>query len=192
MTKFDLEQEKYAIDIISGSMYALNFLRNVTMAISNPEKSSMTVKEFYDKEVELSRNTDFLPYDLGVILGNLYCGLLLAKEYWFKLLPDDELSMSDPEWCLLDVTCTSPKEAKPTVKYVIKRIRHALAHGNIIIKNVTKCRRDEKKITIEFHDENQRDSSDTFDIELSLFRLIAIMKKFQRIAYEHVTSKMKI
>ncbi len=196
MTKLDLEYEKNAMDVFSSSMYSLNFLRNITTAIFDPKLSTMTVKELYDKEVKLSKNTKFLPYSFGAIVGDLYCGLLLAKEYWLDLLPDDELPMSDPSWCLSDVTCTAPKQTKPTIRYVIKRIRNALGHGNFIINSSKEPRKGtdkywfEKKFTIEFHDKNQRDSSDTFDIELSLYQLYMMMRKFQTIAYRHVTSKI--
>lgn len=196
MTKLDLEYEKNAMDVFSSSMHSLGFLRNITTAIFDNNVRSMTVREFYDIHAKFSKNTEFIPYHFGPIVGNLYCGLLLAKEYWLDLLPDDELPMSDPEWCLSDVTCTSPKQAKPTVKYVIRRIRNALGHGSFVInfpegtKKGTDKHGYEKKLTIKFHDENQRDSSDTFDIELSLYRLFKIIKKFHAIAYRHVTSKI--
>ncbi len=196
MTKLDLEYEKNATDVLLTSMYSLNFLRNISTAIFDFKVPSMTVRELYDKEVKLSKNTEFLPYSYGAIVGYLYCGLLLAKEYWLDLLPDDELPMSDPEWCLSDVTCMSPKQVKPTVRYVIRRMRNALGHGNFIMnfpkypKKGTDKHWYEKKFTIEFHDENQRDSLDTFVIELSLYRLLKIVKKFQAITYKHVTSKI--
>jgi hypothetical protein len=195
MTKFDLENEKNAIDIFSSSMHSLGFLRNITTAIFDDKVPSMTVREFYEKNAEFSNNTEFIPYHFGPIVGNLYCGLLLAKEYWLDLLPDDELPMSDPKWGLSGVACTSPKKANPTVKYVIRRIRNALGHGSFVINfpEGTEKSADkhgyEKKLTIKFHDENQRDSSDTFDIELSLYRLYIIIKRFHEIAYRHVTSK---
>ncbi len=196
MTNLELEQEKLAIDLITGNMMSLNFLRNATTAIFDLNVPSISVRELFDKEA-MSKSKGAIPYSFGAIFGNLYCGILLAKENWYDLLPNDELPLSDPSWHLSDVTCTSPRKSNPTVKYVMKRIRNALGHGDFIIKNVPEYRKEgedkhkfEKETTIVFCDQNQRDSSDTFRIELSLYKLLKIVKKFQAIAHIYVTSKI--
>ncbi len=186
MTNPELERESLAADIILRSIKSLDFMKDANTAISDSKLSSITVKNLYDVSLEKMNQPRFVPYNFGVIFGNLYCGILLAKENWYNLLPNDELSESDPSWHLSDVTCTPPNLA---VQYVIRRIRNALAHGKFIInvpedREKTECMLDmEKSVTIKFYDNN-------FDIELSLYKLEMIVRKFHGIAYEYVTSKI--
>lgn len=49
----------------------------------------------------------------------------------------------------------------------------------------------EKRTVIKFHDEDQRDKSDTFDIEISIDGLISLVKKFQGIVYPSILEEMK-
>ena len=45
----DIVQEKIAMDIFTGSMYSLNFLKNVTTAIFDQELQSLKISEVYDQ-----------------------------------------------------------------------------------------------------------------------------------------------
>lgn len=196
-------QEKIAMDILTGSMYSVNFLRNITTAIFDPKLQSLKVGEIYDQWLRMTGLSEIhdkqripIPYNYGAIIGSLYCGVLLAKEKWFDLLPEDKIDGSSPDWGFSSIKCTAPQEPAPTIKYVFKRIRNALGHGNILIDvpvNVQKNRSDkydfEKKVTLKFHDENIRKPGDTFDIEITLFELSTAIKKFHSITYPHVTGK---
>jgi len=200
----DVLQEKLAMDILTGSMYSLNFLKNITTAIFDPKLQSLTVAEAYDQWLRMTRLSEVhetqripIPFNLGAIIGYLYCGVLLAKGKWFDLLPEDKIEGSSPDWGFSSITYSAPQEPSPTIKYVFKRIRNALGHGHILIdipSDLPKNKSDrydfEKKITMKFHDENQRKPGDTFDIQITLFGLSTAVKKFHSIAYPHVTTKV--
>ena len=196
----DLIQEKLAMDIFTSSMYSLNFLKNITVAIFDPELKSLKVGDIYSQWLKKSGfskiDTAHTPYSLGAIIGYLYCGILLAKEKWFDLLPEEKIEDASPDWGFSSVNYRSPQESSPTIKYAIRRMRNALGHGNILFNVPNGIYRDksdkydfEKKVSIKFHDENIRKPGDTFDIEISLFGLTNAIKKFHRIAYADVIAK---
>ena len=198
----ELFQEKLAMDILSGSMYSLSFSKNITAAIFDPNLRSQKIGDFYDQWVgECGFNKDenhHLPYNSGTIIGYLYCGVLLAKEKWFDLLPEETIDTANPDWGFSSAVYTSPKNQTPSVKYTFRRIRNALGHGNIIMKTPNTFKKNpndrndfEKLMTLIFHDENQRDPTGTFDIEISLFGLAKAIRRFQSIAYINVISKIK-
>ena len=88
MTKSYGQTDKLAMDIISGSMYSLNFLRNISMAIFDKRIKDMTVREFHAAWLKKATYTEHsVPYCLGSILGYLYCGILLSKERWYVSCP---------------------------------------------------------------------------------------------------------
>lgn len=196
----DLLQEKNVMDIVTGSMYSLSFLRNITEAVFDPNLKTLTVGEFYEQWLQMCgiprEVIGITPLSIGSIMGYLYCGILLAKEQWFDLLPNEKINDASPDWGFSSAVYSCPREFNPTIKYAIRRIRNALGHGNIFIqvpKDIQRNRKDkhdfEKKITIKFHDENLRDTGDTFDIEITVFGLAKAIKRFHGIAYEHVTLK---
>ncbi|MGD0283485.1 MAG: HEPN family nuclease [Dissulfurispiraceae bacterium] len=205
-TNEDTVQEKVAMAILTGSMYSLNFLKNITTAIFDPKLQLLTVSEIYDQWLRMTGLSKIhethhipIPYNFGSIFGGLYCGVLLAKEKWFDLLPEDKIDGSSADWGFSSIKYSAPQEPSPTIKYVFKRIRNALGHGHIFIDvpiGVQKNEKDkddfEKTITLKFHDENQRKPGDTFDIEITLFGLYTAIKKFHSIAYSHVTEKNDI
>lgn len=134
MTKSFGEIDRLVMDIISGSMYSLNFLRNISVAIFDQRIADMTVREFHAARLKNAKYTGHsVPYCLGPILGFLYCGILLSKERWFEFLPEDSIKEATPDWGFTGANYKSPKEPNPSIKYTIRRIRNALAHGNILI-----------------------------------------------------------
>jgi hypothetical protein len=193
MPTFDRDIDKIAIDIISGSMYSLNFLRNISVAIFDQRIKDMTVREFYAAWLKKSKYTEHsVPYCLGSIFGYLYCGILLSKERWYDLLPENCIKDAPAEWGLAGVNYNSPKKPDPSIKYTIRRMRNALGHGNISINvpHDLDYRKDEfefeKRTTVKFYDEDQRDSSDIFEIEISIEGLSMLVKEFQGIAYREI------
>jgi len=192
------EIDKLAMDIVSGSMYSLNFLRNISVAIFDKSVQDMTVREFHAAWLKKVKYTEHsVPYCLGPLLGYLYCGILLSKERWYDFLPESPLKDAPPEWGFTGVKYSSPKNTDPTVKYVVRRLRNALGHGNMAIEvpHDLDYKKDEfefeKRTVIKFHDEDQRDKSDTFDIEISIDGLISLVKKFQGIVYPSILEEMK-
>lgn len=193
MPTFDRDIDKIAMDIISGSMYSLNFLRNISVAIFDQRIKDMTVREFYAEWLKKSKYTEHsVPYCLGSIFGYLYCGILLSKGRWYDLLPEDCIKDAPAEWGLGGVNYNSPKKHDPSIKYTIRRMRNALGHGNISINvpHDLDYRKDEfefeKKTTVKFYDKDQRDSSDVFEIEISIEGLSMLVKKFHGIAYREI------
>jgi len=188
-------KEKTIMDIVTGSIYSLNFLKNITEAIFDPRLHSLSVGEVYEQWHKMcGYPKGVIPYNFGVIMGSLYCGILLAKEQWFNLLPEDKLEESNSDWGFSSATYYSPQKPSPTIKYTFRRIRNALGHGNIFFdfpSGIKKNSRDkadfEKKLTVKFHDVNPRDANDIFDIEISLLGLLTAIKQFHKTAYIHVT-----
>ena len=187
-------KEKTIMDIVTGSIYSLNFLKNITEAIFDPRLQSLSVAEVYEQWHKMcGYPLGVIPYNFGAIIGNIYCGILLAKEQWFDLLPDDKLEESNTNWGFSSATYNSPKKPSPTIKYTFRRIRNALGHGNIYLdfptdtKKTSKDKADfEKKLTVKFHDVNPRDAKDSFDIEITLLGLLTAIREFHKIAYMHV------
>ncbi len=193
MAKSFGEIDELAMDIISGSMYSLNFLRNISVAIFDRRIEDMTVREFHKAWLKKAKYTQHsVPYYLGSILGCLYCGILLSKERWYDLLPEDPINDAPSEWGLAGVKYHSPKKPDPSIKYAIRRIRNALGHGNmsIDVPHDLDYRKDEfefeKRTFIKFSDENSRDKSDVFEIEISIDGLSALVKKFQGLVYPEI------
>ena len=136
----------------------MNFLKNITEAIFNPRLQSLQVIEVYEQWHKMCGNPEgIIPYNFGAIIGNLYCGILLAKEQWFGLLPEEKLDETNNDWGFSSAKYF-PQEPSPTVRYAFRRIRNALGHGNIYLDFPSGTRRDpkdradfEKKLTVKFH-----------------------------------------
>jgi len=187
------QNDRLSIDILSGSMYSLNFLRNISVAIFDKAVDDMTVRDFHSVWLKDTNYTDhFVPYCLGSIMGYLYCGILLAKERWFDFLPEDSLKDATDKWGLAEAKCTSPKKPDPSVKYVVRRMRNALGHGNITINvpHDLDYKKDEfdfeKRSSIVFKDENVRDRSDVFSIEVTIYSLVTLVTTFYEVVYPEI------
>ena len=199
MGKSFSEIDRLALDIISGSMYSLNFLRNISLAIFDPRIEDMTVREFHAAWLKKAKYTQHsVPYCLGSILGYLYCGILLSKEHWYDLLPQDSIKDVPSEWGFAGVKYDSPKKPNPTIQHAIRRMRNALGHGSITINvpHDLDYRRDEfefeKRTSIKFKDVNPNDKSDVFEIEISIEGLAAFVKKFHGLVYPVIIEEIVI
>lgn len=118
-----------------------------------------------------------------------------AKENWFDLLPDIDSVVAGTEWGLEGLRVVAPKEVKPSLKYVVRRIRNALGHGRVVVNVPGKGLTREnmlQTVTVTFHDENQRDPSDTFEAELSSDGITRLVRKFQSVVHKHVRDKYRI
>lgn len=198
MAKRFEEIDRLAMDIISSSMYSLNFLRNISVAIFDQRIQDMTVREFHAAWLKKAKYTEHsVPYCLGSILGYLYCGILLSKERWYEVLPEDAVKDASPEWGFTGAKYNSPRKPNPSIKYAVRRIRNALGHGNmsIDVPHDLDYRKDEfefeKRTSIRFYDEDQRDKSDVFEIEMSINGLSALVKKFQGLVYPEIIKDME-
>lgn len=198
MAKSFGEIDRVAMGIIAGSMYSLNFLRNISVAIFDQRIEDMTVREFHMEWLKKAKYTEHLvPYCLGSILGSLYCGILLSKERWYDVLPEDSINDAPSDWGLTGVSYNSSRKPDPSIKYAIRRIRNALGHGNMSINvpHDLDYRKDEfefeRKTSIRFYDEDPRDKSDVFEIEISIDGLYALVKKFQELVFPEIIKDME-
>jgi hypothetical protein len=193
MNKLSDDQERNAVDLITDCMYAIDYLIDISNYTFSDKKDTITLGQFYQAWFRKTRSTRkaIIPFNPGIFLGYLYVGILYAKENWFNLLPEDVLSKADPAWGLRDATVSAPKEADPTVKYIVRRIRNSLGHGRPTITIPAGIKPEElfTKITISFHDVSMSDGADTFDIALTLEQLFKLIKKFQSVIHKFVREK---
>src|SRR4030042_5865822 len=117
MRKLDLEQEKNAVDYITNCMFSLCFLESISDFIFSQKRDALTVGQFYDQWVQgTGAKEPKIPYNLGAILGYLYCGILFAKEYWHDLLPNVDLAKADSKWSISGTACISSHKKNTTLK----------------------------------------------------------------------------
>lgn len=182
------------MDLVTGCMFSLDFLECITDVVFSPNPDAITVGHFYDQWLKASgAKENKIPFSLGAIFGYLYCGILFTKEHWLDVLPDVDFATADEGWGISGVSFTAPNLINSaSLKYVVRRIRNALGHGYFTV-NVPKGLKDRSEImtrvTLQFHDENIRDTSDTFDIELNFYQLSKFIKKFQSVIHHYVRSK---
>ena len=133
------------------------------------------------------------PLSPGIILGLMYVSIVYGRETWDDLIPNHKIKDIDKEWGIKNANFKCFKKQNPTLKYVIRRLRNSFGHGNInfIIPKGTKHENKFDEIKIKFHDENMKDSSDTFDATLTLNEIFKFTKKFQNIIHKHVRNKYK-
>ncbi|MFM9848162.1 MAG: HEPN family nuclease [Hyphomicrobiaceae bacterium] len=192
MPKKDLAQERDAVDMVTDCMYSLDYLRVATDVIFSDKRNNVTVGRFYDEWLKATGSPRvIMPFNPGVLLAYLYVGILFAKEGWFDLLPADQIKDSDEAWGLKGASVSSPKEANPTIRYAVRRMRNSLGHGHPIFFLPDGTKKEElfAKATFSFHDVNMRDQADTFDIALTLDQLASLVKKFQSVVHAHVREK---
>lgn len=188
--------ERDGVDLLTHAMFSLDFLRAISDSIFSARRNDLAVGRFYDAWLKgTGRTEDLIPFSPGIILGYMYVGILFAKENWFDLLPDIDSVAAGTEWGLEGLRVVAPKEVKPSLKYVVRRIRNALGHGRVVVNVPGKGLSRENMlhaVTVTFQDENQRDPSDKFEAELSLDGIIRFVRKFQSVVHKHVRDKYRI
>jgi hypothetical protein len=196
-----VEQKKDAMDIVTESLLSLNLLKNLTVALFDQNLQNLTIEQFYDKWKMMvgprgNASEYFIPYSFGAIIGTLYCGIMLAKENWYDLIPEQSIADADVTWGLSSASYKSPARPTPSIKYVIRRIRNALGHGNVKINlsAVNPNHRDdkddfEKNTFLTFCDEDPKNSADIFEIKITFYDLSDTIKKFYSIVHNHLQAK---
>ena len=86
---------------------------------------------------------------------------------------------------------TAPKEPNPTIRYVVKRIRNSLGHARHHWTILPGISRNEilSKVTWSFHDVKGSDSSNTFDVTLTLGQLDKLVRKFHSVIHKQFHEK---
>ena len=156
MAKSNLEVEGDWLWLETHCMHSVAFLFDITDAIFSEESYEISVGAFYDewlKQVGAPR-PKITPFNPGVFNAYLYVGILLAKERWFDLLPDEPIDKSEPDWGLHEANVTAPKEPNPTIRYVVRRIRNSLGHARHDVNIAPDFSPNEilSKVTWSFHD----------------------------------------
>jgi hypothetical protein len=194
-SRLDFEDEKNAVDFVTDAMFSLDFLKSISDVIFSKESKGVTVVQFYEAWLKNIDAKDIkVPFNLGAILGYLYCGLLFTKEHWFELLPKEKLTSVNASWGISGVSCEAPLNNTPDLRYVVRRMRNALGHGRIRV-NVPENIKDKSQlmtsVTVTFNDVNEHNSKDTFKIEVTLEQLATFIRSFQATIHQHVLSKIK-
>ena len=189
------KEERDAVDLITDSMFAIDFLQIASRLAFSDDGERTSVKQLY--ELWRSRNQrpeKSLPFNPGSILSFLYLGILFPKEKsdWFELVPDDPLVASDPAWGLRTAAVAAPKRPNPTVKYCVRRLRNALGHAAPVYnfpESLPAGGNAFEAVTVTFKDENVRDPNDTFEVTLSVLQCLSLAAKSRSLVHQHVRKK---
>ncbi len=193
MVNSSSDQERDAVDLVTDCMFSLDFLRVITDVIFSEQRGQITVGNLYDASLAISGAVETkIPFSLGAVVSFLYCGLVLTKEFWDYLVPDEPVSSVDVDWALADITISAPKHENPSARYVMRRLRNALGHGNIrtiVPNNISDKSQIMQSVSFLFHDYDPRDPSDVFDAEAKLETLLKVVRKFHSEIHRHVSEK---
>lgn len=188
----DLQNEKDTIDLVTESMFSVAFLKDFLDCLHAGQGDNFTVAQFYRQWCrEVRPNEEVIPFNLGIITSHLYTGIVLTKERWDTLIPDNSSQEAMAEWSLSGVIVAAPKKLNPSVKYIVRRIRNALGHGNIKIDFPDDATREGllDQVKFELFDINSRDPADTFLAIASINSLLGLIKKLQSVAHANVRSR---
>jgi len=176
------KQEQEALDLIIGSQCSTDFLLKSSDIIFSLRRKTILMGKFYDDWVKSCKipPAGQVPFSLGALLGYVYVGILYAKEVWFDLIPD-VIPAQAKEWNLDGIKYIASKNPQATIRYIFRRIRNALGHGNIAteVPQVHVNFGDLFRLcTITFNDVNPKDSTDSFEITLSFEQLFKLVNHF--------------
>jgi len=194
MTRYKGQREASegdAVDLITDALYSVGFLQGITDQIFSTQRDALTVGQFYDQWLKnAGAPRAIIPFNPGMVLAILYVGILFAKENWFELVPDEPLEKT-ADWGLNEATPLCPLQPSPTLQYVVRRLRNSLGHGypRMTIPKGTKREQAFSKTTVEFHDEDPKKPSDTFDVSLNMNQLVILTRKFHEAIHRHVRQK---
>lgn len=171
MSKFSEDEERDAIDNITNAMLSVGFLADISDFIFSANRNFLTVGQFYDKWIqEVLPKKHKPPLSPGIILALMYVAMMYGKERWSNIIPNIDIKEIDNAWGFKDASFRCSKKKSPTLRYIIRRLRNSLGHGNVkfIIPPDLKPEERLDKVKIEFHDDNPKDRSDNFDMALTL------------------------
>ena len=185
------EEQEEIMDFIvcQGAMFSHSFLQKYSKQLLKDPKRSL--EDFHNEWLKtISDNpTGAIPFGPGATLGYLFVGIAYAKEKWFDIIPDIDPAL-DTRWGLDKISISTPNETKPiTVKYIVRRIRNSLDHGNFTIKYgnmLTDTFLD--GITIHFHD-NTMSKDNPFDMDCTLRQVLTISQEFNKMVFDDLESR---
>ncbi len=185
------QEERDAVEYLTHAMLSVGFLKDLTELALSPKANSVTVGQFYEQWLKTkTKGSSFVPFSVGSVIAYLYLGILFAKERWFDLVPDVELSDVDATWGFASVHVKNPRPMP--MRYVIRRIRNSLGHGSFSVDVPLDCTRETimRRVRITFRD--QFDKRDPFEGTFTLNSLVTFVVKFQSEVHRHVREKYDV
>lgn len=191
MNNIEIELDK--MDFVTNMLLTTDFLKEVSDLIFSQEDNNISVKEFY-LSWKKSRNLEeyFVPFNPGSLVGYMYSGILLIKEQYFDMLPDILLKDLDSSYgldnAIINVTSNN---SNLKYKYVVRRIRNALGHGNIQINipnDITAKEELFTKTSFIFEDVDKT-GTDKFEARIILDDIFVFVRKLHSIAFNIAKDK---
>ena len=184
-----LGDERDYIDIMTDMGYSANLLEAMSLAISKPEFRTIPIGTFYSLWMKKNKLEELIsPYNFGVIIAELYCSLVFAKENWIDLLPDVQF---DDYFGIKTTEYSFPQKHNPKLRDVVRRIRNSLSHSNFKIELSRNRKYPELfyDAYIIFEDKNPKNSDDTFSIKLQVEQLKKFYIAYRDLAFETIIKK---
>lgn len=187
-----LEDEKDYIDFMTDMGYSANLLEAMSLAISKPEYRTMSVGTLYGMWLKKNKLSEVVsPYNFGTVIGELYCGLVFAKENWIDALPNIEFAKIDDSYGIKTDDFDYPLKPNPKLKDIVRRIRNSLSHSNFTIE--LSDNRDYPDIfdhaLIKFKDVNVTNPNDTFCITLKVNQMKIFYIVFRDLAFKYILKR---
>ena len=185
-------EESRDFNQVTHMMLSASLLGALMDTLSSDRCDSTTVRQFYDTWKTASLSKTFLPVNPGLILGYLYLAILFVQQKWIEAAP--ELLPNDPassDWGLTRAQIMAEKEPKPSVRYVLRRIRNSLGHARVQIDWPHDVKEAEtlRKVKLMFRDIDPKDPSNTFSIQISVEDAFQLAKKYHATAGERLAAK---
>ncbi len=181
--------EKDYIDFMTDMGFSSNLLEGLNLALSKSEYRTMSLETFYGMWMKKNNLSEIIcPYNFGVIIGELYCGLVFAKENWIDLLPDVLFSDIDDSWGIKTDKLNYSEKSEPTLRDVVRRIRNSLGHSNfeIELSEIKSYPELFNEAIINFWDSNIKKPEDKFSISLKICQLKIFYAKFRDVAFKSI------
>jgi len=134
MSGLSEKEERDAVDNVTNAMFSGGFLDSISLLVNTPRGHDLSVGDFYEQWLAgASPKQRKLPISPGIIVGLLYLALVYGKELWFDQLPDVPVCQAEEAWGITRAMYSCPKESRPSLRYVVRRLRNAMAHGNVTV-----------------------------------------------------------
>jgi hypothetical protein len=166
-------QERKLFEIMTSAYKSMVLIYELSRELE--KTSSCDLKEFYKRVTNAPSGKYRDPFDPSLIVMSSYISLVLGKQKWNCILPDEPARSSPEEWEICKCNFTNVCDPNPSLKEVIRRMRNGIAHGRIdciIPKNLNISQTELLKKTIFIIQDKKNDNAEvTFSIEISALNL---------------------
>lgn len=123
------DSERSILGLMAFCYQNTKLMRDMSrIMIDNPEHP---LTKFYRDWCHKNKYPTTLPLNPGTFWMISSAVILSARQKWKNLIPDVEISDLGKSWGLSNAKITSEKYCDPSLKYVLRKMRNALAHINI-------------------------------------------------------------